>query len=470
MGHITAEYYRSLLRGRFSGRRAVLAYGALATVGKDVALLRELGCREVFVLAETQGTGTGAIDFPHRIVGAPTARTLMENIRAFERSLADLPADVIADLDRFDPDRSALVIRPLWGSFLEVAGRPVYNARPRAWVALEDKVIIDALWDELGVARAPYRIAAAEPEALAAAHRELDRGAGTVWAGDAREGWHGGAGFTRWVTGAESAERAATLFGAHCDRVRVMPFLEGIPCSIHGVVAPDGIAALRPVEMITLRDRAASELRYFGTATLWDPPAADRAEMRAIARRVGAALRDRVDFGGTFTIDGVMTEDGFRPTELNPRFGAGMFRFMAACPELPLYFVDAAMCHREPWSFRIAELEELLVSGADEHRVAVANCWDPSSRDETEIIDLGRDQRGALRRAGDGDDIAGQIASGPSPLGSFHRVSLDPAHLEIGQSFAPLVLEALALCDRELGTTFGPLEAAGGGGGGIPQT
>ena len=30
------------------------------------------------------------------------------------------------------------------------------------------------------------------------AHR-LDRGAGTVWAADATEGWHGGAELVRWV-------------------------------------------------------------------------------------------------------------------------------------------------------------------------------------------------------------------------------------------------------------------------------
>ena len=448
--------YRALLRRRFGGRRIILAYGQLAAIGKEVELLKSLGASEVFVLAQGQGTGVGSIDYPHRVVGPPSAATLMEDIRGFEAALAALEPEV---LDGFDPDRTALVIRPLWGSLLEVAGRPVYNARQPSWVALEDKVVIDAVWDRAGVTRAPYRIVDADPAVLAAAHGDLDDGLGTVWAGDAREGWHGGAGLTCWVAGRDSADRAAARLIASCDRVRVMPFLEGIPCSIHGMVTPGGVAALRPVEMITLRDRRRCELRYFGTSTIWDPPPDDREAMRGIAVRVGELLRAEVGYRGSFTIDGVMTAAGFLPTELNPRFGAGMFRFMPGCPELPLYFVDAAMCAGEPWDFRIAELEAALVAGADATRVAACNAWDPSSRDETSIIELSG-APGALRPAAAGDPVIGQIVSGPSALGSFHRVSFDPGSLEIGRSVAPVFLEALALCDRELGTGFGPLEAA----------
>ena len=53
---------------------------------------------------------------------------------------------------------------------------------------LEDKVVVDDLWDELGVARAPSEVVPADPAALPAATRRLDRGAGTAWAGDARQG------------------------------------------------------------------------------------------------------------------------------------------------------------------------------------------------------------------------------------------------------------------------------------------
>ena len=49
-----------------------------------------------------------------------------------------------------------------------------------------------------------------------------------------------------------------------------------------------------------------------------------REQMRAIARRAGERLRAEVDYRGAFTVDGVLTGDGFLPTELNPRNGAGL--------------------------------------------------------------------------------------------------------------------------------------------------
>ena len=101
-----------------------------------------------------------------------------------------------------------------------------------------------------------------------------------------------------------------------------MPFLDGIATSVHGIVLPDGVAVLRPVELVTLR--RGHELVYAGCSTYWDPPTAVREEMRAAARRVGEQLRADVEFRGAFTLDGVATRDGFRPTELNPRFGAGL--------------------------------------------------------------------------------------------------------------------------------------------------
>ena len=121
------------------------------------------------------------------------------------------------------------------------------------------------------------------------AWRSLDDGAGTVWAADATEGYHGGGSLTRWVTDDAEAAAVAAELGAHARAVRIMPFLDGIACSIHGIVLPDGVVVLRPVELVTLRQ--GHQLRYAGCATFWDPPDAVRETMRDAARRVGAELR-----------------------------------------------------------------------------------------------------------------------------------------------------------------------------------
>src|SRR5690606_21666006 len=133
------------------------------------------------------------------------------------------------------------------------------------WVALEDKTVIDAFWDDAGVTRAPSIVVAVGDAASRAT--EVDRGSGTVWAVDASQGWHGGAHGLRWVVSDDDAVRAADELGELGRTVRVMPFLEGIPCSVHGIVCGDGTVALRPVEMVALR--RGRELFYAGSSTYW---------------------------------------------------------------------------------------------------------------------------------------------------------------------------------------------------------
>src|SRR5690606_41121857 len=119
-------------------------------------------------------------------------------------------------------------------------------------------------------------------------------------------------------------DQALAFCAARCNRIRVMPFLEGIPCSIHGRVLPTGTAVFRPLELMTLRRPEQARLVYAGANTFWDPPARAREQMRQVARVVAEGLARRVGFRGAFTVDGVLTEEGFLPTELNPRIGAGL--------------------------------------------------------------------------------------------------------------------------------------------------
>jgi hypothetical protein len=299
------------LRPLFAGRKVVLTGGPLAALTAGCRRLRGLGAERPFLLAT--GMGTGEVPGPEEAewcVVEVRAPDVVAEIRAAMRMLRLLPHDVVDALDRWDPERQALVFSPMFNELPEIAGRRVYGPRRPEWRRLEDKVVLDELWDELGVARAPSEVVAAEPEALRAAARRLDRGAGTAWAGDASQGFNGGAFCLRWVRDEQDAAEAAAFLAARCDRVRVMPFLEGIPCSIHGVVFPDGVATFRPVELVTLRRPGWNRLRYAGAATFWDPPDDDREVMRDLAHRVGPGLRQRVGYRGAFTLDGVLAARG----------------------------------------------------------------------------------------------------------------------------------------------------------------
>jgi hypothetical protein len=384
----------------------------------------------------------------------------MEGIRAYEAALASLPDEAAHAVERYDPDNTALVLRQLTIGLRTIATRRVYGAKDPRWIAYEDKTIVDALWDRLGVPRAPSRIVAANERELCDAAKALDQGVGTVWAADTREGWHGGSEGLRWIRDDDSAAAQSRWFAEHSHQVRVMPFLEGIPCSIHGMVFPDTVIAFRPVEQLTLSRPDDARFKYSGCATFWDPPDSDREEMRELARRVGNALRNEIGFRGTFTIDGVMTADGFRPTELNPRFGGGIGTMSQALPELPLYWIDQAVCQGEAWDFRPHDLEAMVLESGDSIRTCGARGWDPMVYTETKTYTLVEEADGEYRFARESETPMATIIIGPSPIGSFLRFALGPEHNAAGLSVAPLAVRAFAFADRELGTQYGALEAA----------
>jgi hypothetical protein len=269
------ERLTAAARSLLSGRRVILAHTPVAGAGPLVDQFRSLGAERTFVVAPFLGTG--------ELPGPATtdwysldldATNVMDVFRQFEKAMANPPDDLAAALDAFDPGGDALVLVMPFDTTTSVAGRPAFGARRPAWVALEDKTTNDALFARADVTCAPSEVvAAADRGALDAAAARVDRGAGTVWSGDAREGFNGGGVLVRRVTGPDRAAAVADLMAARCDRVRVAPFLDGIPCSIHGIVTTDGIAVFRPMEMVMLRTPDTA-FRYAGVASYWDPPAA----------------------------------------------------------------------------------------------------------------------------------------------------------------------------------------------------
>jgi hypothetical protein len=452
------------LRPLFAGRKVVVTGGPLAALTGVCRRLRALGAERPFLLAT--GMGTGEVPDPGEAewcVVEVRAPDVVAEIRASMRMLRLLPSEAADALDRWDPERRALVLSPMFNELPEIAGRPVYGPRRPEWRRLEDKVVVDAFWDELGVTRAPSEVVAAEPGALRAAAGRLDRGAGTAWAGDARQGFSGGALCLRWVRDEEDAAEAAAFLGARCDRVRVMPFLEGIPCSIHGMVFPDGVATFRPVELVTLRrpggGSGSNRLHYAGAATFWDPPAADREVMRDLARRVGAGLRERVGYRGAFTVDGVLAAEGFLPTELNPRFGAGLATMTRDLADLPVSLLDRALIEGETLAYAADDLERQVLPVADRTRAGGAWTVTHEPADATRELPV-RFEGGACRPAADGRPPDGVLSFGPSGVGGFVRLALDPDRVPAGPSVAPLAVAAFALADERFATGIGRLEPA----------
>jgi hypothetical protein len=450
------DHYNDLARSQVAGRQLILTGAPLAAF--DSSFLQRLldhGAAGIFIIADGVGTGDlPSADLAEWIVLPVKADSINDGIRRFRRKLARPSKRLRERLDWWDPEGKALVMGVPFYSMSRLAGRKVLGARRPEWEALEDKVVIDEIWDAAGLERESSRVVPAEASALRRAARSLDRGDGTVWAGDAREGFNGGAEYARWIRTNDDQPEAISFLTEHCDRVRVMPFLEGIPCSIHGMVFPETTIVLRPCELITLRT-AGSLFFYAGFSSYWDPPSNDRQAMRDIARQVGETLRARVDYRGSFTVDGVLTVDGFRPTELNARAGAALSLIAGPSPQIPFGIIQRALIERQDYDYRPDELEMALITAADENRRAGIHAIVSRRQEKSEQIGV-TGQVGGLRLVEKDQQTTASLTFGPGAVGGFLRA--DPTGLlEVGDTAGPVACQLLALGDSHWQLGIGDL-------------
>ena len=445
----------------YAGRPVLLGPGILAGFTPTAIRLHELGCR---VLVVSTGRGAGPVPDPRTCEVVETTalstgratESVTEELRAHDRLAHDLPAEVVAAVEAFDPERTGIwVTSPFVTTDQPILGRPVTGGRPAAFLALEDKLLAEEVWATTGVPTAPHRIVPVERGALAAATTELAGPLGAVWSGDTRDGFNGGGNFVRWIRDEADQAAAREFFGPRCDRVRVQPFLDGVPCSIHGIVLPDGTAAFRPVEIAILRSPADRRFVYGGLGTYWDPPQADRDQMRAVVRRVGAHLKQVHGYRGSFGVDGVLTADGFRPTELNSRMSAGASTVAAVDPWFFTLLQNNLVAGRDT-GVTVSDLESLVpvmdaqrsgkaVAVAEGHRVG-----------GDQSFHLSWDGRAFARSE---TETGNHFVAADTTTGFFAKV--DPCvALAAGDRLAPVNLALLDFLDREFGVGFGPLEAA----------
>lgn len=293
--------------------------------------VRQLTEQPILAVGAAKGAGEPAPDLPFEVLGLgmEPGDSMVDTMHRGQALLANPDAEHQAVVDRWDPEATARSIASLTSVAGQSMGRRTFGARPAQWRDLEDKLRIESIWASAGIPVADSRqVDLADRAEVLAAHDELAGPSGTVWAGDNRSGWHGGGSGTFWVPDRGAAER---LLGQldRFDRVRVMPFVDGVPCSMHGMVVPDGdggseVITFRPCEMLVLRDRARHAFVYCRSANFWDPDPMDRAAMADSTKRIGNELIARARFRGMFTVDGVMGADGFVPTEVNTRYGAAL--------------------------------------------------------------------------------------------------------------------------------------------------
>lgn len=453
------ETWRAHLGEMLTGRKVICGVAPLAGMNDLVHLLRAVGARRPLLVATGRGAGPVPSEDDAEVVTfeVERAESMTEELRRHDHLVRNLPDRVRRRVEEYDADAEAV-----WcvGPFIEsspIDGRAVFGGRAASWAALEDKLLVEEIWAAVGHPRSPSRVVDVDRDALVVASSELDQGYGVVWSGDARDGFNGGGDFVRWVTDDAEQQKALDFFSSRCDRIRVMPFLEGVPCSIHGMVLPDGTAAFRPVELAILRDTS-RRFVYGGQGTFWDPPEEDRAQMRELVRRTGEHLRDRVGYRGGFGIDGIVTADGFRPTELNPRMSGGLTSLARGVDITLFTLLQLNLAVGRDPGVGVADLESWALAVMDRDRIAK-----PIAISERRVVEDSReiplewDGQELMRARDNGSGVT--LTIGPGVAGTFSKVGLEDT-LAVGDRIAPLNAALMRFLDKEFGTTFGAVEAA----------
>ncbi len=457
--------WESYLCAPLTGRKVICAFEVLAGMARMPAELRRWGCERPLLIAE--GTGTGPVptvdEAEIEIMEPQAAASLTEQVRARMSPSARLTPTAVAAVERYDPAGTALWwVSPIAPN-TPLLGRPVLGGRPPDQAALEDKLVVDAMLDAIGVARAPSVVSGSAYDSLMRATEQVLAMSGAdevVWAGDSRDGINGAGDYVRWIRNVDHTVAAADFFARHCDRVRVTPYLEGVPCSIHGIVLPDGVVVLRPVELASLLQPDIGRFFFGGLGTSWDPPPADRAEMRDVARRFGEHLRRTHRYRGAFGLDGVLSAEGFRVTELNPRFSGGVSRLARVAGEAHLELVQVNAILGRDVGRPAADIEAHAVRLLDEFRFisAMGMSVGVTATDTVEVdVTAGPDR---LEVAVDDDAVLGLAQLGPAELGAFARLTVSDDLIHPGDRCAPFGVLLCEFADREWNTGFGPVTMA----------
>ncbi len=475
--HLDVDEWERHLSAPVRNRSVIVAFEPLAATTGTVERLERWGAAKPLVVAE--GRGVGVVPGPEEAaiftVDDGAFDSVTEQVRARMRPEEQLSPQLVAAVDAYDPQRRAMWWMSPVGPNTPLLGRGVLGGRPAEQALLEEKLLLDDLLEAIDVSRAPAAaVTSASYDELMAATEQVMAASGTdhlVWAGDAREGTNGGGDYVRWIRTTDQARAAADFFRDHCGKVRVSAFLEGVPCSIHGICLPDGVVVLRPVELATLRDPERGRFVAAGMGTSWDPGPGDTSDMRVVARALGEHLRRSTGYRGAFGIDGVITADGFRVTEVNARFSAGITALHRAAPRAHLELIQLNALIGRDVAKSAVEIEERTLALLDDHRfVAVRSLSARRTLHEPAEVAVGAGD-GRLERTdgevyagwatrgdeGAGLDVIGHISAGPSPLGVFLRLVLADGVVAVGDRVAPYGVLLLDFADRTWDTGFGRL-------------
>lgn len=293
--------------------------------------------RPFLVLANPDGKGPPDYAFSFE-VGAATVDDWFAGI---EERLSEPSQSLMDALDRFDPERTAGILAPpLRHIGPRLLGRRHLGWRRPSWAAYEDKTFTDTFWSraEIQTMRSVVEVPTS-PTALERAFSECDDGLGVVISIDASQKINSGSDGVFYAPDVESLKSISAQIASRCERVRVAAFVEGLSCSIHGIVFDSDVAVFRPIEQVILRH--GPRMPLLGGNALWTPTDQQSSAARSLAKRVGERLRVEASYRGAFGLDMILSVDGWLPIEINARLGG----FIANGGPLSRFGVPVELVH-----------------------------------------------------------------------------------------------------------------------------
>ena len=107
-------------------------------------------------------------------VTPPATTSVTEELRTHDRLAHELPRHAVAAVELFDPECAGIWHTSAFVTDDEpILGRPVTGGRPASFLALEDKMLADAIWAAADVPSAPFRIVPIDQDALAEATAQV---------------------------------------------------------------------------------------------------------------------------------------------------------------------------------------------------------------------------------------------------------------------------------------------------------
>jgi hypothetical protein len=342
----------------------------------------------------------------------------------------------------FDPAEHAVLIitDPLDPQVL--GGRAQLGAKHPSWTLAEHKSVVDTLWDAMGVDRAES-VVLDHPGTL------IDHAAvaATTVSSWQRRG-------TAPSAGGEGVSTASGPDQKGQFRVRVMPRLAGMPCRLHGLVSGDSTVVFPPLELLVAHQVPSGLYLPLGACPVDEP---QRAALIAITRHLGSGLGQYLAYRGGFSVDGILTSDGFRPTDFNGRVTSALEHVP---PRQRVAVHASAVLARAGLAGlpaqTLAEHVNRAFHGLDELLLRA-----PLSSTATEtgrVVVRWSDT--ALVTATDGHSH-GELQVGAGSRGTILTARLRRTSLPAALSYQSVAIAVFGAADRLLGTGFGQLEPPG---------